>query len=289
MGRVLPIVLSLVLFLQCACVGPSATCRSHCQARWDRLCAQMRPGRTLPTGHSNASPALAPGQSEALRAAAGEMMASVVQVRTVASGAAAGGQADGPARPASLRSGGTGVVIASDGLILTNEHVVRHAKNVTVVFHDGAVYPVKAIVVHPRRDIAILQIDRTQIPSASPSQERVKPGTPVVAVSCAAEQRERCYRTGVVTSGRRSLQCELDPAGRRDYSDLVETTVRLEPGFSGGPLLDSEGRLVGLNVAVTGSPGTERHRGYAIPFDHPMREAVEQLVALSRAPAPAAP
>ena len=94
---------------------------------------------------------------------------------------------------------------------------------------------------------------------------------------------------GVVTRGRRSLQRELDPTGRRDYGDLVETTVKLEPGFSGGPLLDLKGRLVGLNVAVTGSPGTDRQRGYTIPFDNPMHEAIGQLVVLARAASPVSP
>lgn len=211
---------------------------------------------------------------------------SVVRVKTTSLSRGEARNDSLGARAASTGSGGTGIVISSDGLILTNEHVVRHAQDVTVVFHDGTEYPVRAIVVHPRQDIAVLQIDRSQTPSALPSLQPVKSGTPVVAVSCATDHRERFYRTGVVTSLRRSLQRELDPAGRRNYGDLVETTVRLEPGFSGSPLLDSEGRLVGLNVAVTGSPGTDRHRGYAIPFDQKMHEAIGQLVALAKDPFP---
>ncbi len=277
------------IWLVTGCATTHRTARLTSEQQWEALCLRM-PQRRIPgtAGHAH-PPSITRKQERALQDIALGALDFVVRVKRTGLGRDEARTDSSNARAASTNSGGTGVVISSDGLILTNDHVVRHARDVTVVFHDGTEYPVKAVVVHPRRDIAVLQIDGTQWPAAVPSLEPVKSGTPVVAVSCATDRHEHCYRTGMVTSGRESLQRELDPAGRRDYGHLVETTVKLEPGFSGGSLLDSEGRLVGLNVAVTGSPGTDRHRGYAIPFDHEMREAVGELVALVKARAAASP
>lgn len=277
------------LLLVTGCATTRRTPHLTAELQWEALCRRM-PQRRIPgaPGDTRRS-SLTRTQESALQHIAVRALDSVVRVKTANPDWEEAGNDSSDARAALTNSGGTGIVISSDGLILTNEHVVRHAHDVTVVFHDGTEFPVKAIVVHPHQDIAVLQIDRNEMRSALPSLESVKSGTPVVAVSCTADRREGYYRTGVVTSGRRSLQRELDPSGRRDYGDLVETTVELEPGFSGGPLLDSEGRLVGLNVAVTGSPGTDRYRGYAIPFDHQMHEAIGELVASARAAPPEAP
>jgi S1-C subfamily serine protease len=59
---------------------------------------------------------------------------------------------------------------------------------------------------------------------------------------------------------------------------MIESTASLEPGFSGGPLLDMHGRLVGLNVAMTGRPGSPQCRGYAIPFNDSARQAISELM-----------
>ena len=87
-------------------------------------------------------------------------------------------------------------------------------------------------------------------------------------------------RPGVVTRASASMQEELDPTGQRDYRRLIESTAELAPGFSGGPLLNAAGRLVGLNVAVSGAPGDRR--GYAIPFDARMGEVVARLARAAR-------
>lgn len=277
------------LLLVTGCASTHRTAHLTAEHEWEALCRRMPQGRTPSAAGETRRSSLTREQESALQYVAVGALNFVVRVKTASPGRGELRNDSLGARAASTSSGGTGVVISSDGFILTNEHVVRHAHDVTVVFHDGTEYPVKAIVVHPRQDFAVLRIGRTQMPPALPSLEPVKSGSPVVAVSWISDRREHCYRTGVVTSGRRSLQRELDPAGRRDYGDLVETTVKLEPGFSGGPLLDSEGRLIGLNVAVTGALGTDRHRGYAILFDHQTHEAVGQLVALAKAAAPVSP
>jgi len=261
-------------------------CRTQLTAKqeWEALCRRM-PQRRMPgTADEPHLSSLSRDEEAVLRRAADGAVDSVVQVRTIRR--SAGGNRDdfSEARKASSESGGTGVVISADGLILTNEHVVRDAEQVSVLFHGGGEYAVEAIAVHPQLDIAVLRIEQTELQPHIPNLERATTRTVVVAISGAFDRPGDCYRTGVVTHEVRSLQRELDPAGRRDYRGLVESTAKLEPGFSGGPLLDATGHLVGLNVAVAGPAGTDRCRGYAIPFDERMLKAIEQLVTEAKAP-----
>ena len=86
-------------------------------------------------------------------------------------------------------------------------------------------------------------------------------------------------RFGVVTDATVSLQARIDPTGARRYDRLIETTVPLEPGYSGGPLIDAGGRLVGLNVAVAGETRSADCRGYAVPFNAETRHAIAELAA----------
>lgn len=84
-----------------------------------------------------------------------------------------------------------------------------------------------------------------------------------------------CVRTGVVTDTSASLQNELDPTQQRCYGRLIENTAQIEPGFSGGPLIDAAGRLIGLNVAVSGS--REGRRAYAIQLSQSVHQVVARL------------
>lgn len=275
MGRALLVTLCLALLLECGCVGAPSIRHSRCQTQWDSLCARMRPCRTPPSKQPKPPVLLAQNQTEALRAAAGEVMASVVQIQTVVSGPAVHGPSGDSAHPASLRSGGTGVVIATDGLILTNEHVVRNATDIRVVLPDGSRHVVLSVVVDEHFDLAILRIDVSGLRSLGPARSSARFGTPVVAIGWNVPQGAACARAGVVTDVSASLQNELDPTQGRYYGQLIESTAALEPGFSGGPLLDRHGRLIGLNVAVADKG--ERRRGYAIPFSEQVCQAVSSL------------
>jgi S1-C subfamily serine protease len=204
-------------------------------------------------------------------------MDSVVRVKGLTSGRARSGRDSPDVREVSTESGGSGVVISSDGLILTNEHVVRDADRLTVVLRNGIEYAVEAIATHPSLDLAVVRIDRANLQSIAPAIQTSKVGVAVVAVSCTADRRDHCFRTGVITDTRRSLQRELDPTQRKDYGNLIETTAHVEPGFSGGPLLDSMGQLVGINVAISGRLGTGQQRSYALPLNDRYRQAVAYL------------
>ncbi len=176
-------------------------------------------------------------------------------------------------------SGGTGVVVQEAGLILTNEHVVRGVSKIDVILADGSRYTARSIASADHLDLALLQIDRRDLRAIPTAVGPPRNGDPVVAIGGRRFTEASGRRSGRITQAATSLQTQLDPARRNDYSRLVESTVRLEPGFSGGPLLDSRGRLVGLNVAMVGHPGQAHSRGYAIRFDRITREVLDELAA----------
>ena len=235
---------------------------------------------TLLAGCAAPGPATAPGL---LQHAAQRALASVVHIRTTFPAQTKADNPTAAARPTSWRSGGTGVTIGA-GLILTEEHVVHEAREIAVCLPDGSWRPVEQIVTDRAFDLALLRISGADLPAIALSNTHLSPGTPVIALGRPAAGTTHCARPGVVTDAAASLQDQLDPACRRDYAYLIESTVRLEPGFSGGPLLDAAGRLVGLNVAMSGTAGTDECRGYALPLNKRVRAALARMVAQANQP-----
>ncbi len=99
-----------------------------------------------------------------------------------------------------------------------------------------------------------------------------------MAFSAARRDRPGGVRTGIITKQTVSLQRELDPSRTRWYDDLIESSTKLEPGYSGGPLLDMQGRLIGINTAAFGGPDDAYARAYAIPLHHANRRVIDKLV-----------
>lgn len=187
----------------------------------------------------------------------------------------------GEPRTAGGVSGGTGVVVDPSGLILTNAHVIEHASEIKVVLDDGCRLSARAVAANTHFDLALVQIDRFDLPALSPASLDPIARQPVLAVGRPPGAEELLLRRGVVTRRVASLQAELDPAGLSDYSRLIESTAQIEPGFSGGPLLDRRGRLVGINVAV--AEYTDGTFGYALRFDDAEVSAVRRLIQEARA------
>ncbi|GMU24963.1 MAG: hypothetical protein AMXMBFR13_50340 [Phycisphaerae bacterium] len=238
-------------------------------SEWHAVCQRMRPDRSA-QAPEQPGPALRDDMCEQLAKVARVASASVVTIHTGAHRQHPADQAQAGVRHASASSRGTGLIISTEGAILTNEHVIRSDDPITVVLSDRSSYPAEKAFIDSRLDLAVIRIRRDRLPAIRPSTESVETGSAVVAIAGTASSGSLPIRTGVVTSARISLQNELDPARRRDYGHLIESTVPLEAGFSGGPLLDVHGRLVGINVAVRG----ERRpacRGYAIPLNAQVR------------------
>jgi S1-C subfamily serine protease len=171
------------------------------------------------------------------------------------------------------------VVLAASGVVLTSEHVVRDAGQIVVTLADGSERVAVGVAADDKLDLAVLRIVDIELRPLVPAFTSVNAGTPVVAVSACCRSEVECLRTGIVTNPAASLQNELDPMRTRQYGELIESTTELEQGFSGSPLVDKLGRFIGLNVAVVGALDRDTPRGYAIPFNDRVRDAVARLVA----------
>jgi S1-C subfamily serine protease len=218
-----------------------------------------------PDARCGLAAALDSDENRALEDAAREALPSVVHVYTLVDVPAESGEQSSAVQMTSERSGGTGVVIDPEGIILTNEHVVRDAAETWVVLGDGSWHAVARVTVDDRLDLAILRIEASGLRAIAPSVVGEEVGKPVVAIGCTAPDESAYLRPGRITDTAATLQAELDPAGDRKYDELIASSVVLVPGFSGGPLLDAAGRLIGLTVAASNTGGEPR--GYAIPFD----------------------
>jgi S1-C subfamily serine protease len=164
-------------------------------------------------------------------------------------------------------------------VILTTEHVLRDAATITVVLPDGTEINARRVAADERFDLAVIEIDALQ-PAPVLSTSRIAPvGAPVAALAGPNPRLDNLARNGRVLQTALSLQADLGPVGGHDYRKLIESTVPLESGFSGGPMIDGAGRLVGVVVAAAGSEDSAFFRGYALPMDEDVSATIERLLA----------
>jgi S1-C subfamily serine protease len=176
---------------------------------------------------------------------------------------------------------GTGVIIDAQGLILTNHHVVRQALEVTVWIPQKGWVPARVVGADPLNDLAVLSIDGPLACAAHLADTgHLRLGQPVVAVGFTpgvSPEQGLTTLTGHLTSLGRSLQTALDPTQAHYYGNLLESTVPLSPGHSGGALIDATGAVVGINTAAVTLRSTGRRVGYAIPMSEHVRGIVARL------------
>jgi len=176
---------------------------------------------------------------------------------------------------------GSGFIIDSAGLLLTNEHVVHDADVIRVTLPDKRRYLARLVGADPRTDLAVLQIDAQDLPplELSPA-ERLEAGQLVIALGNplgTGADGQPVATFGRISRLQQALASDLDPDNDRFYDDLIQSTAVALPGSSGGPLLDEQGRVVGINTAMGTSVETQRQFGFAIPFDARIRQIVNQL------------
>ncbi len=161
---------------------------------------------------------------------------------------------------------GTGFIVDSDGLILTNRHVVSDTSaSYTVVLDNDEEYPVQDIYRDAFNDLAILKIDAQGLqPLQLSDSDALKVGQNVVAIGNALGEFPNAVTSGIVSGIGRGITATSSPFGgtAQLLEDVIQTDAALNPGNSGGPLLNLSAEVVGINVAMT--QGAE-NIGFAIP------------------------
>ena len=176
--------------------------------------------------------------------------------------------------------GGSGFVVASSGLIVTNRHVVSDpSARYSVLLNDGTSYEVQVLYKDDELDIALLQINETlSEPLTSLTfgdSQALQLGEPVIAIGNALAEFRNSVSVGVVSGLARSIVAS-DSSGQRELLDqVIQTDAAINPGNSGGPLLNAYGEVVGVNVAT--SRGAD-NIGFALPA-HLVSEVVAQFAA----------
>jgi len=165
---------------------------------------------------------------------------------------------DQPQPKRSVRSMGSGFIINADGHILTNNHVVDGATDITVKLSDGREMTAKVVGRDPKTDLALLKVDAAGLPTiALGDSSELKVGEPVMAIGNPFGL-EQTVTTGIVSATGRVI-------GQGPYDDFVQTDASINPGNSGGPLINGRGQAIGINAAIFSQTGGSVGIGFAIP------------------------
>jgi S1-C subfamily serine protease len=203
--------------------------------------------------HAYGDDSLLDAYSTAVTGAVERMSPSVVniEVHQAVAGQGAGRGRSGEPRSGERRGGGSGFVFTPDGLILTNSHVVHDAVRIAVTLNDGRRMPATVIGDDPASDLAVIRLDQPHsgepglTAAALGDSQRLRVGQIVIAIG-APYGFQSSVTAGVVSALGRSLRSY---SGRL-IDDVIQTDASLNPGNSGGPLVDSAGRVVGVNTAT---------------------------------------
>ncbi len=163
---------------------------------------------------------------------------------------------------------GTGMVVSANGYVLTNKHVVEGADTVSVVLPDGTAYEnVQVLGSDPLNDVAFLKIKGVNdLPAVTLGDSKtVRIGQTVVAIGNALGQYQNSVTSGIISGTGRPVVASTDGsgAGAESLNDLIQTDAAINSGNSGGPLLNLEGQVIGINTAIAQDA---QGIGFAIPI-----------------------
>ena len=163
----------------------------------------------------------------------------------------------GPHRPE--QSAGSGVILDPNGYIVTNNHVVEGATQITVTLSDRREFPAKIIGTDPKTDLAIIKIEAKDLSSMKwADYDELQVGDVVLAVG-SPFGLSSTVTLGIISAlGRGNV-------GIADYEDFIQTDAAINPGNSGGALVNMQGKLIGINTAIFSRTGGSEGIGFAIP------------------------
>lgn len=164
---------------------------------------------------------------------------------------------------------GSGFIVSSDGLIVTSWHVIAGAGSLTTVLADGTELAATLVDSDEAHDVAILDVAATELPTLTLSTDGVEIGQTVIAAGNALGEFPDTITVGVVSGLDRSIDVGVGRS-TRSLSGVLQTDAALNPGMSGGPLLNLAGQVVGINTALAGN-------AYGIAFAEPIAAAAALL------------
>jgi serine protease Do len=174
-----------------------------------------------------------------------------------------------------VRGQGSGFIVSSDGLIITNAHVVRDAKDVTVKLTDRREFQAKVLGSDPKTDVAVLRIGAKNLPTVPIGDAHsLRVGEWVLAIG-SPYGFDNSVSAGVVSAKGRSLPDD-------SYVPFIQTDVAVNPGNSGGPLFNTRGEVVGINSQIYSRTGGYQGLSFAIPIDLAAK-VKDQIVATGKA------
>ena len=168
-------------------------------------------------------------------------------------------------------SSGTGFIVSSDGLILTNKHVVVDKEaEYTVLMNDGGKIAAKVLARDPLQDLAVLKIEGSNFVALRLGDSSgVKIGQSVIAIGNALGEFRNTVSVGVISGLQRSVVAAGSPEGPEALQELIQTDAAINPGNSGGPLFNLRGEVIGINTAI--AQGAE-NIGFALPINKAKRD-----------------
>jgi len=174
---------------------------------------------------------------------------------------------------------GSGVIISEDGYIVTNNHVVEFADQVEVTLFDNRSFSADVVGTYPQADLAVLKIDARRLPTLDyADSDAAKIGQWVLAVGNPLELTST-VTAGIISAKGRDLNIIKDnrESNERAIEAFIQTDAAVNPGNSGGALVDDQGRLLGINTAIATRTGYYSGYSFAIPVNL-MKRIVEDII-----------
>ncbi len=165
---------------------------------------------------------------------------------------------------------GSGVIVDASGLVLTNEHVVHEAEQITVTLTDGRQLPAKLLGASPTYDLAALKISGERLPVAPlGNSDQLLVGEWAIAIGnpfgYLLDDSQPTVTAGVISATRRDIKAEVTERGL--YKNMIQTDAAINPGNSGGPLVNGDGEVIGINTFIFTQGGGSLGIGFAIPIN----------------------